>query len=417
MATVTVLGASGVIGLPFASSANAALAQQLASQISAAIQNHVTFANPANTPVPDPLPAGYSNAEQVIGGNTPTIVADTNQTVSGNAAVFINNAANSVTITGGGQAGPFSLLAGTGGTTFDSGATSGTIFLGGGNNVITGPGIVVPGLGAAPGLQGDWLIGTGGGPAGSDLIQLATGNDTVLIGANDTVNTGFTNALITANNTDNIDPVVSLGSGNDTFYGALTGGDSIFGAGVNTGTDYIQAGLFGNSTVWAGTGATTLSGGGNGDILFADSSGGTATQYLFAAGGNETLDGIGAAGNDLFVGFNSINAVGNVAMNASNASGNELFWAGAGNDTIWTGLGNDSVVFTQHITALSGGTGQDTVVGWNAKDTLITFGYGLNPGTMTNIGPGGSIVLTFSDGTRLTFAGVTDPAAIKLLSD
>lgn len=85
-------------------------------------------------------------------------------------------------------------------------------------------------------------------------------------------------------------------------------------------------------------------------------------------------------------------------MNATDATGNELFWAGAGNDTIWTGLGNDSIVFTQHITGLSGGTGQDTVIGWNSKDTLITFGYGLSPGTMTNTGPAGSIVLTFPDG-------------------
>ena len=98
-------------------------------------------------------------------------------------------------------------------------------------------------------------------------------------------------------------------------------------------------------------------------------------------------------------------------MSALGSSGQNEFWAGAGNDTIWTGLGNDTVfVFADH-TAHSGAAPNHVIQNFDANDTLWINGYSASNFTSSPTGT----VLNLSDGTKVTFAGITDPSTIKMV--
>src|SRR5271166_185918 len=306
MTTVMVLGASGTITLPFKSDSNALLSQQLASQISLAINSGTLYASPYNTTPPLPVvPDGPAIGQQVIGDNLPSVPPTPSVQNPSDYPAIVVNTSTPVTVTGApSQVAPYSVIGGEGGLTFfgEGSSLGGSIFLGGGLNTITGTvnQTIAPDS-TNGGLVGDWTIGTGGTDVGdSDVIQLASGNDTLTVGANDTVATGASTTLITASNAAT---TVFLGTGNVTYYGGSGSGDLILGNGVATGTDLIMLGTGGNGTVVAGSGNTTLVGGGDGDLLFGDTG---AVQQTFFAGGNETLLG-GGASSDTFFGFTSAN--------------------------------------------------------------------------------------------------------------
>lgn len=414
MATVTVAGASGTITLPFKSQANASLAQQLADQISAAITGGGLIAasyNAAPLP-PSPSVPGGSLGEQVIGDNAPTATSPASiQNPSGYPALVVN-ASNPVTVNGAPSQGPYSIIGGNGGLTFygQGSFQGGSIFLGGGQNVLTGNDLPTGAMDATNGgLIGDWTIGIGAGATGTDLIRLASGNDTIFVGSQDTVATGGANTLIMSSDADPRSSTVFLGAGKVTYFGGSDFGDLILGGGVATGDDVIVLGRGGNGTVVAGTGNTTLVGGGDGDLMFADTNG--ARQQLWASG-NETLLG-GGTSSDTFFGFSGISTTGNVFMTAANGTGNNEFWAGSGNDTIWTGLGNDTVFFfADHTThADSVAAGNDVILGFNPNSTLWIYGYA----NATFGSSAAGVTLTLSDGTQLTFQGITDPTTIKVV--
>lgn len=412
MAIVTVLGASGTISVPFKSDSNALLAQQLADQISLAINSGTLYAAPYNAPslpVLPTVPGGASIGEQVIGGNSPSApLTPSVQNPAGYPAIVVN-ASEPVTVTGApSQTAPYSIIGGEGGLTFlgEGSSLGGSIFLGGGMNTVAG----TTNQTIAPdstngGLIGDWTIGTvGTDAADSDLIRLASGNDTLTIGANDTISTGAANALITASNA----PVIVFpGAGNVTFYGGSTSGDRVLANNITTGNDLIVLGSGGNGTVVAGTGNATLIGGGDGDVLFGDT--GPVEQQLFAAG-NETLMG-GGASSDSFFGFSAADSVGNVAMSAGYGTGNNQFWVGAGNDTVWTGMGNDSVFVVADRTANSGSPANDIIYGWNSNNTMYLQGYSSQSFGGSALG----VTLSLSDGTQITFAGISDPNSVKIV--
>ena len=251
MATVTVLGANGTITVPFKSQANASLAQQLANQISQAINDGSIYPADYDLQMLDGLPAlpsvkySQSIGEEVNGDNTPINTWTDVPNSAGYPAIIVNNT-EPVTVTGAPyQIAPYSIIGGDGtvedaagraSMTFYGGNSSvgGSIFLGGGQNFMAASDSIT---GAADstngGLIGDWTIGTGGDGSGgdSDSIYLSRGNDTVFIGANDTINTGGANALIQASSTDPVQATVFLGSGNVTYYGGTESGDLILGNG------------------------------------------------------------------------------------------------------------------------------------------------------------------------------------------
>ena len=414
-ASVTVLGASGTITVPFKSQANALLAQQLANYISSAIQGGSLYNAPYNsttlTALPS-VPGGTAFGEQVIGDNSAVSVSGGNIQNPAGYPVIIDNASNPVTVTGAPiQVGPYGIEAGEGGLTFhgENSSLGGSIYLGGGNNVLDG----VASGNSNPdwtngGLIGNWIIGTGddGTNSTTTSIRLALGNDQINVGGNDSIATGGANAQIDVTSTPGAKATVWLGMGNVTFYGGSESGDIVLGQGIPTGDDLIIGGTGGNSTLAAGSGNATLIGGGNNDIIFGSQS--STNQQLWASG-NTTLFG-GGSSSDTFFGGSYLGS-GNVLMSAAGSSGNNQFWAGSGNDSIWTGLGNDSVfVFADH-TAHSGTAPSDVVENYAPNDTVYLSDYA--SWNFTNSGAG--TVLNLSDGTQVTFAGITDPNTIKVV--
>jgi len=120
-----------------------------------------------------------------------------------------------------------------------------------------------------------------------------------------------------------------------------------------------------------------LFGGGDGDQLFAS---GAAGQELHAGAGNETLNGVFASGAD-------------------------TFFASTGNTTIAGGGGPDLFVFTN---GQSGGT--DLIQNFmSGQDTINLQGYGKNEvadALKSQTVAAGSVTITLSDSTKITFANV-----------
>ena len=114
---------------------------------------------------------------------------------------------------------------------------------------------------------------------------------------------------------------------------------------------------FGNDTISAGDGATTIHGGGGDDQLSAGS--GAAT--IFGDAGNDLI--IGGAGADYLDGGDGDDSIyGN--------GGNDTLLGQAGNDYLDGGDGNDSIDGGTGDDHLIGGTGDDTLLGGDGNDVL-----------------------------------------------
>src|SRR5208283_769878 len=112
--------------------------------ISAGIINHSVYTPAYDT---DPPLTGFSVGEFVISSTN----GGTSFAPLAGYTDIVNNSTKAVTITGGGGAASYEVLAGTGGTTFfDSSALGGGIGLGGGANTVAGNSSLAP-------LQGNWL--------------------------------------------------------------------------------------------------------------------------------------------------------------------------------------------------------------------------------------------------------------------
>ncbi|HMH16687.1 MAG TPA: calcium-binding protein, partial [Burkholderiales bacterium] len=135
------------------------------------------------------------------------------------------------------------------------------------------------------------------------------------------------------------DDTVSAQSGNDTIYGG-DGNDTITDSG---GSNSIDGGV-GDDTISVHSGNNTILGGDGNDAI-----------TVIGAGNNTIL---GEDGND------AITVIG---------EGNDVLTGGAGNDVIRT----DQTVFssygsvTSYTTTLTGGTGNDTLIGGAESDTYV----------------------------------------------
>ena len=96
-ATVTVLGASGTIAVPFQSAVNATFSAQLANQISVALGSTLT-ATPYN---PSAATAIDPQDQLVIGGSAPAAPAASSYVLPNNYVAVVNNANSPVTVTAG----------------------------------------------------------------------------------------------------------------------------------------------------------------------------------------------------------------------------------------------------------------------------------------------------------------------------
>jgi Ca2+-binding RTX toxin-like protein len=263
---------------------------------------------------------------------------------------FVDTAPLSI-VTGSGDADE-SVLSSIGQLNFFAPGGSGTVVAGGGNTRI-----VIQGTDTA-----GWSINTG------------KGNDQILI-------TGPGNNTISAGEGHNF---ISLGTGNSVVQstGADTitasGGDAKINAIGNT-SDLIFGGnqLF---YVGAGSGSATIFGGSGADTFFGS---------LDPAAGPNAVHA-GSAGNNLLVA----------------GAGNDTFFASPGNSTILGGTGQDSFVFTKG----HGGSSDLIQLFASGQDTIDLQGYGKNEisnalksQTVTN----GSVTITLSDHTTITFAGVS----------
>jgi Ca2+-binding RTX toxin-like protein len=178
--------------------------------------------------------------------------------------------------------GPLLVIAGSGGLNFQAGASTvgGAIFVQGGNNTIAGGPTVANRTTANGGLQGDWLVKTGGG---ENSVWLAGGDAVALLGGNDTIHAASANALIrgTGHGTS-LD--VFVGPGNITVSGGATRADLIQANGLPTGKDLLVGGSGGNNTITAGSGNTTLVGAGRDNLLEA-----AGTNVIHPGAGNDTV--------------------------------------------------------------------------------------------------------------------------------
>ncbi len=200
-----------------------------------------------------------------------------------------------------------------------------------------------------------------GGAAANSINTLAFTGAVTLSGGdgNDTLNsTGSNDSLSGDAGNDSItsglgDDTVSGGDGNDTILGGA-GVDSLSGG---AGDDKIDAQGGNNDRVSGGLGNDTLGGGiGSGDILFETSD----VALLTLTSG--ALTGLGA---DSLSGFEAAVLNGGASNNTLDASGFTL-----GPVTLSGGTGNDSLIGTAVNDLLNGNQGNDSLTGGLGSDTL-----------------------------------------------
>ena len=449
MTSVTVPGANGIsTALNFSTGDNSAFQTELLNSLLSTFSNPSLYVslNPSST-APNPAQPSLLAIE-----NTPAAAIVLGSGFDG----LINTASGPSTIQGNSGQNQ-SVVAGSGGTTFWAGVgESGTLAAAGGNNTFMGPSagggnwtLLLDGAGhnTVVAGSGDHLIqdssgennrvylGSGAdtlGAFGADTIVGGTGQGTVfqngtgavLYGENGTlevVNNGGANTVMAGVGPETVFANVGGGtyvgdaqsSGTMIFVnqpGSVAGGASTFTAGLGNTTAFA---LSGSGLYNAGHGAFTLLVE-NGTDTIAGTSGMNSVTVFAESGGDVVFNG-DANGNILVAGS------GNTTLNASgSAVANVLFnEAGAGNAATLMGgsyynyfigsaanatmVGGSSHNIFQFINGADGGN--DLIQGWNSKDSLDFYGYGTTQPTQTTAS--GSTVISLSDGTKITIAGVT----------
>lgn len=233
------------------------------------------------------------------------------------------------------------------------------------------------------------------GGSGADILRniqnisgSASGNDTITVGNFDsTINARDGNNRITTgtgSNTYNIsagtgnDTIVASGSGNNTINAGDGNNSVTAGNGNNTittgsGNDTIVSGT-GLSNITAGDGTNSITVGNANSTVVGGTGSDTVTYSLFTnvyanidtgfagtslgtAQANRLIDIdhlTGGSGNDTLIGNNGDNVL-------RGGAGNDSIFGGGGNDTIYGGDGDDII---------DGGTGNNIIYGGNGADTI-----------------------------------------------
>lgn len=309
------------------------------------------------------------------------------------------------------------VLADDGDLTFFTGGGSGTVVTGNGRNVIGSPDGQ---FNITTGAGDDTILGLGGqvtatGGAGRNVMftgigrtnYIARGEDSVLgvgdvagLGA-DTVGVDGNHSVRIAHNANALTFV--NGTASSTVYGGFgssgVGAATVYGG---EGGGIFQGGKGGGNLLIGQRGTVTLFGGGDGDTLYAESAG---TNLLVAGVGNETLIGAADSGGSYYFGGKAADGRGaNTLVNAGNR--NDTVIAGTGNLTVNGGLGADLLVFAS---GQAGGTVvmNDFRAGEGDRVLLARYGDGEAGRALAGAQQqGGSLVVTLSDNTRITFTGL-----------
>ena len=251
-------------------------------------------------------------------------------------------------------------------------------------------------------LAGTALTDVLTGGAGSDNIIALGGDDVVVGNAGDDAISGGDGA-----------DLINGGAGRDVIF-AGAGDDQVFG-GDHADMIYGDAGadrLFGdqgNDMITAGAGDDSVFGGAGNDLFVAEVGDGNDVYFGDDADGGagiDTLD-ISAATVDTFVNLGSGTYPKGTA--ASSQTGNDTIW---GIENVNTGSGNDTIIASNAVNVMNGGSGNDTYRFMTAAaadgDTILGFAPGdrvdlsaidANTGTATND------AFTLVTGAEFTAAG------------
>lgn len=455
----TVPGGAGGVSLQFATQQNAQLASQLLSQVYAAANaGQLNLQNAPTVPASNPgelnvFILGDELGDQDSGPDQATVP-------SGYGIMIDAFTFTPATIVGAQNQFGEEVLSGQGGLTFYTEGGSGTLIAGGGNNVVA-PGPDAPaseggwtllfdgGNNTVTGSNGNLLIDDGSsGAAGSNLIYLGSGSDTVQSWGIDTITAapGGSELVVTYHagtvfyggdgpsevmNQGGADTIVQ-GGGPETVYAEASGGVYFGGLGALTfisapdvdstlicgvGDEVMFGAPNSNNLIFVGPGQFMLLGGSSNDTVVAQA-GYSSGALMYSDGGSITLFGDTDA-NFLIAGS------GNTTLNAAGASGDNELYAGTGNDLMVVGSGTNVLVAGPGSDTMVGGSGMNLfevnaafaggsefIVGWNSQDQLYLSGYGppaakeLPAGTAVTL-VNGSRVLTLPDGTSITFIGVS----------
>lgn len=391
--TTTISGGTGTqVSLNVGSNELNGQAANLASQITAALTGGALVRTNNTNP---PTGTGFF------------VTSAVNQTFVLQAAVtamaLASGGANTV-IGGGGRYN--AIIADNGNLTFQTNGGSGQVVTGDGNNLLATP--------TTGGGQYQFVTGNG-----NDTIFASTGNNTVSAGGgSNLIFTGNASDLIYSNGNDIISGIGGVAGQTDTIIGGGfstfiyegaknfnfvggTGTVTVFGGTgsetvvAGTGGGVIVGGSAGNNSLVGGAGSigTTMFGGGNGDTLTVRGSG---LSFLIAGAGNETLSGASSTAGNIFVaGPGSTSILGGV--------GNDVIFTGRGNSTVTGGAGADLIAI------INGQAGGNVLLNFAVADNdrVTLQGFAADEVTRAVTAAGGTNVVTLSDNTKITFAGLT----------
>ena len=318
--------------------------------------------------------------DTMLGGSVSTTAA-----ISGTDALFfVEGGTTSVSASGHGD----TLVGGSGQSTlqFATGATNGLLFGGTSTAVLSDAG------------SGDTLVGSNATTsvtlAGSDATFFA-GIGTVSAtdsGRNDTIAALGAHVAVTSSGSG---LVLFGGSGPLAFTGGAHGATIVAGSGT--------------ASITGGSGGVTLFGGAGGAIDYSGSAGGL---FYLAGSGNETLDASKSTTSNIMYGGSGPDSI---IGGQGAGQGSDTMVAGSGNDTL-VGNANDSgqdmfVFFSADGKAAP----QDVVQNYTAGDEVLLAGYGATAAAtaLANASTNdGSVTLTLSDHTTITFADVASVSSL-----
>jgi Ca2+-binding RTX toxin-like protein len=393
VSSVTVNGSDNTsLTLRFDSSANFTLAQQIAARINASVAGG-GLVTAFDTAGPPPLvEPGHKGGYYQVATNfvimPPDYTVDLVKT-PGPAVVIGSGAKNEMIMS---DINTDLTFIATGG--------SGSVVAGGGNSLL-----VVPGYD-----KGNWALFTGNGNdaivagGGHNSIVLGSGHDIITSTGADTIYGGTGSETVNALKAKS--DLIQGGDSKLLFIGGLGGATILGGEGSDTyfgsftgpvGNQLVKGGSKGHNYLFAGNGAATLIGGGKGDQLFAV---GSHDQTLIAGRGNETLSAALSSGNDSI-------AAGSGRDLLIGGTGSDTFVGGSGHSTVQSGFTSNTFEFINHE---SGGTQLVTNIFDPSSIRIDLDGYGpgaVHKALQSQTVHDGSVTITLTDGTRVTFEDVT----------
>ena len=256
---------------------------------------------------------------------------------------------------------------------------------------------------------------------GSMDVTLGNGNDTIndLFGAS-TITTGIGNTVVNLYEGNSI--ITFTGAGNDTVnagvegntntaFGVTDAGDivsvdaSSSSAAVLISENLAQISFTngsGDATIRGGNGSTTINAGGTGTVFYS------AESYDFFIGSASPSSLSDMVTDNSTTNDTLVAGAGTTTINALASAGNVLIEAGTGSATLEGGTGSD----TFEVQGLTTGSHTLTVDNWTTNDTLELQGFGgLTNITYATVSAG--VTATLTDGTVITFTGITDSSEIS----